>query len=108
MDPNILSIIIGIAALIAGIVLGKIIFAKNTQKIVDEVDKLLAIGEELINYGNRNGGDTSHEMVAKFTFWTTRTGELLTKLYPKDNHYHKSINQFRATLKMINLHSGSV
>lgn len=81
---------------------------KQTNRLIEEVDKLLTIGQELIYYGNGNGGDTSHEMVAKFTFWTTRTGELLSKLYPKDNHYHKSLNQFRATLKMTNLHSGSV
>ncbi len=36
MDQNILSIIIGVAALIAGIVLGKFIFAKNTKKQVEE------------------------------------------------------------------------
>ncbi len=49
MDPNILSIIIGIAALIAGIILGKFIFAKNTQKIVDEAEiqakKIIADGQ---------------------------------------------------------------
>ncbi len=38
MDPNILSIIIGLAALIIGIVAGKIIFAKNTKKQVEEAD----------------------------------------------------------------------
>ncbi len=36
MEPNILSIIIGVAALIVGIVLGKFIFAKNTQKTIEE------------------------------------------------------------------------
>lgn len=32
MEPNILSIIIGAVGLVIGIVLGKIIFAKNTKK----------------------------------------------------------------------------
>jgi ribonuclease Y len=36
MEPNILSIIIGAAALAVGIILGKFIFAKNTQKQVEE------------------------------------------------------------------------
>jgi ribonuclease Y len=36
MEPNILSIIIGAAALVAGIVLGKVIFAKNTKKQVED------------------------------------------------------------------------
>jgi ribonuclease Y len=36
MDPNIFSIIIGIAALIAGIIAGKFIFAKNTKKKLEE------------------------------------------------------------------------
>ena len=39
MEPNILSIIIGIVALIIGVVLGKIIFTKNTKKQVEEAEK---------------------------------------------------------------------
>ena len=40
MDPNILSIIIGAAALIAGIIAGKIIFSKNTKKQIAEAESL--------------------------------------------------------------------
>ena len=36
MEPNILSIIIGAAALVVGLVLGKLLFAKNTKKQVEE------------------------------------------------------------------------
>jgi len=38
MDPNIISIIIGVAALIAGIVAGKFIFAANTRKKIEEAE----------------------------------------------------------------------
>ncbi len=38
MDPNVISIIIGVAALIVGIIAGKFIFAKNTKKIVEEAE----------------------------------------------------------------------
>lgn len=38
MDPNILAIIIGVAALIVGIILGKLIFAKSTRKQVEEAE----------------------------------------------------------------------
>lgn len=38
MDPNILSIIIGAAALIIGLVAGKLIFAKNTRVKVEEAE----------------------------------------------------------------------
>ncbi|HMK27339.1 MAG TPA: ribonuclease Y [Chitinophagaceae bacterium] len=38
MDPNILSIIIGAVALIIGLVAGKLIFAKNTRKKVEEAE----------------------------------------------------------------------
>ena len=38
MDPNIISIIIGVAALLVGIIAGKFIFAKNTKKIVEEAE----------------------------------------------------------------------
>ncbi len=49
MEPNILYIIIGIAALIIGLVLGKFVFAKNTKKQVEEAEqqaqKIIADGQ---------------------------------------------------------------
>jgi len=36
MDPNIISIIVGVVALIIGVIAGKLIFAKNTQKQIEE------------------------------------------------------------------------
>jgi ribonucrease Y len=36
MDQSIISIIVGVAALVVGVVLGKVIFAKNTKKQVEE------------------------------------------------------------------------
>jgi ribonuclease Y len=38
MDPNIISIIIGGAALIIGLIAGKLIFAKNTRKKIEEAE----------------------------------------------------------------------
>lgn len=38
MDPNILSVIIGVVALVVGILLGKVIFAKNTRKQIEEAE----------------------------------------------------------------------
>jgi ribonuclease Y len=38
MDPNIISIIIGAAGLIIGIIAGKLIFVKNTRKKVEEAE----------------------------------------------------------------------
>jgi ribonuclease Y len=38
MDPNTISIIIGVAALIVGIIAGKLIFATNTRKKVEEAE----------------------------------------------------------------------
>ncbi len=38
MDTNILSSIIGLVALVVGVVLGKLIFSKNTQKQLDEAN----------------------------------------------------------------------
>ena len=49
MEPTIIYIIIGIAALVIGLVLGKVIFAKNTQKQVEEAElqaqKIVADGQ---------------------------------------------------------------
>jgi ribonuclease Y len=38
MDPNIIYIIIGVSALIVGIIAGKFIFAKNTRKQIEEAE----------------------------------------------------------------------
>src|SRR5664279_2656901 len=38
MDPNIIYIIIGVSALIIGTIVGKIIFAKNTRKQIEEAE----------------------------------------------------------------------
>ena len=38
MNPMILSIILGIAGIVVGIVLGKIIFSKDTKKNLDEAE----------------------------------------------------------------------
>ncbi len=38
MDPNILAIIIGISALLAGILVGKLIFSKSTRKSIEEAE----------------------------------------------------------------------
>ena len=38
MEPAILYVIIGVVALIAGVITGKIIFAKNTRKQLEEAD----------------------------------------------------------------------
>ena len=49
MEPIILYIIIGAAALITGIILGKLVFARNTKKQVEEADqqaqKIIADGQ---------------------------------------------------------------
>lgn len=38
MDPNIIALIIGAAALVVGIILGKLLFAQNTRKKVEEAE----------------------------------------------------------------------
>ena len=38
MDPIIIQVIIGVIALIVGIIAGKLIFAKNTKKQVEEAE----------------------------------------------------------------------
>ena len=49
MEPTIIYIIIGIAALVIGLVLGKLLFAKNTKKQVEEAElqaqKIVADGQ---------------------------------------------------------------
>ena len=45
---QIIPIIIGVAALVVGIVLGKVIFAKNTKKQLEEADQQ---AQKIINDG---------------------------------------------------------
>ena len=39
MDPNILSVIIGAGALVVGLIAGKLIFAKNSRKKIEEAEQ---------------------------------------------------------------------
>ena len=39
MDSTIIAALIGVAAILIGIFLGKIIFAKNTQKQIEEAEQ---------------------------------------------------------------------
>lgn len=81
---------------------------KRTKELIIEVDKLLAIAGQLIEYGKGNHGGMADDKIKEFTNWTARTGELLTRIYPtKDNQYHKQYNKFRANISMNRLHSNS-
>lgn len=80
---------------------------KQTSILIQEIDKLLVLGEQLIDYGKGNGGGITDDKVKEFTNWTTRTGEFIAKLYPKTNQYHNQYNQFRANSSMHRLHSNN-
>jgi hypothetical protein len=80
---------------------------KQTNKLLKESENLLKIGNELLDYGCTNVSRTSIEMITKLSFWTIKSGELLNTLYPKDNHYHQSLNSFRKNFTITNLHSGT-
>jgi len=49
MEPVIIYVIIGVAALALGTILGKVLFAKNTQKQVEEAE------QAFFCYGGRQG-----------------------------------------------------
>ena len=53
MDPNILSAIIGAAALVIGIIVGKLVFSKNTKKQIDEAESL---SQNIIKEAELRGG----------------------------------------------------
>jgi uncharacterized protein YneF (UPF0154 family) len=48
MELNIISIILGLVALVVGTILGKVIFAKNTQKTIAEIKKELPLTSDLL------------------------------------------------------------
>ena len=64
---------------------------RKTPDLIKEIDKLIDLGRQLIEYGKGNPGKTAPEKVREFTFWTTRTGELLSSIYPKDINITKHI-----------------
>jgi len=80
---------------------------KQSDKLIAEANRLLDLGRSLIEYGKTNSGKTLPEKVREFTFWTTRTGEFINLLYPKESQYHLTFNEFRRKMKMDNLHSFS-
>ena len=79
----------------------------QTNKLIVEVDKLIELGNELMKYGMGNPGEMEDTKIKEFTTWTTRTGEFINRLYKKDSQYVLTFNQFRASMRMTNLHSNS-
>lgn len=79
---------------------------KITNKLIKEVDNLISKGKELIEYGKNNEGDMEDDKIIEFTSWTTRTGELLSLIYPnRENQYHMQYNLCREKIRMDKLHS---
>jgi len=78
---------------------------KRTKELLIEVDKFIATGEKLTNYGKSNPGETSDKIVKELTSWATRIGEFLTRVYPqKNNEYHKQYARFREHKQFV-IHS---
>lgn len=79
----------------------------QTKKLIEETEKLIVIGKELIEYGKTNPGRMVDDQIQKFTLWTNRTGEFIGRLKEKNSQPVLTFNQFRALMRMTNLHSNS-
>lgn len=81
---------------------------KTTASLLQEIDKLLGQGNDLVNYGKNNGGKTSDEKVKELTRWSTLSGQIINKIYPdQNNHYQKQYSIYRQKMPMDRLHSNS-
>ncbi|MBA2610956.1 MAG: hypothetical protein H0U95_03225 [Bacteroidetes bacterium] len=81
---------------------------KRTELIITEINKLLQIGNGLVQYGKSNGSDTADEKVQELTKWTNLSGELIFKLYPnKSSQYNSHFQHYRAKMEMTRLHSNN-
>ena len=78
---------------------------KQTNKLIKEVDILLELGRKLIDYGKSNHGAMELEKIREFTFWTTRTGEFISSLYPNNSQYNLAHERFKKSIFMDRLHS---
>ena len=79
----------------------------QTKKLIEESQKLIDIGKELIAYGKTNPGKMVDEQIQKFTLWTNRTGEFIGRIKEKDSQPMLTFNQFRSIMSMTRLHSNS-
>lgn len=81
---------------------------KITKELIQEIDKLMTLGDQLIAFAKTCGGTMPDEKIKEFTNWTTRTGELIKRIYPKkDSQYYIQYDVFRSSMNMNNLHSNS-
>jgi hypothetical protein len=81
--------------------------SKQISKLLTEVESLIQLGKDLMNYGYINPGDTEEEKISEFTFWRIKIGELLAKLYAKDSNYLNAYNGFMRGMRADQLHMGS-
>jgi len=79
----------------------------QTAKIIEEVDKLIFLGNELVQYGKSNGGHMADVQVQKFTLWTNRVGDFILRIKDKQSQPALTFDHFRSVMKMTNLHSNS-
>jgi len=79
----------------------------QTQRMIDEVQKLIDLGNELIHYGKTNPGRTDDAQVQKLTVWTNRTGEFIHLLKDNNSQQALTFKTYRSRMHMDNLHSNS-
>jgi ribonuclease Y len=100
MDPNILYIIIAIAALLIGIVAGKLIFAKDTRKKIEEAEQH---AQHLIKEAELRAETIKKEkeVEAKARFVQLR-GEHDKEVLEKNKRINESENRIRQKEQSIN------
>lgn len=77
------------------------------DKLLSEADNLLELGANLIEYGKSNHGTMEPDKIREFTFWTTRNGEFIGRLYPRESEYQLAFERFKKSIFMNRLHSNS-
>ncbi len=73
----------------------------------NEIDDLVAIGDELITTAANSGDPVKPEVVGRAKTWLARTGQLISKLYGKDSLYLESYRELIERQDFLYLHGNN-
>ena len=106
MDPNILSAIIGAAALVIGIIVGKLVFSKNTKKQIDEAESL---SQNIIKEAELRGENFKREkeLEAKERFVQMK-GNYDREVLDRNRKINDTENRIRQKEQTINQKEGNL
>ena len=75
------------------------------ERLSAEIDELVSIAENLSRDASRSGSGLGPNRIEELTSVTSRSGQLIRRLYGQDSQYHESLQKVLSTAHFSSMHS---